>query len=352
MGWGFYTSTGALKDAEYTGSEFPVGTITDYAGSTAPVNWLLCDGSAVNRTTYSDLFAVIGTTYGAPGSTTFSVPNSTGKIIYAIPRISRSSETSVYEFPIGTTVGAAGTTAPTGWLLCDGSAVSRTAYADLFAVVGTYYGTGDGSTTFNVPNITGNIIYAQSLSTRINGTTPPQYVTSLPSSPIDGQEIYYAADATNGVIWHLRYRSGSSSSYKWEFVGGGSLTNAVLTSQSTTSLSSVDLSTVGPSVTPPLAGDYIIRWGCIATPSTSALTVAAMVIGFGGSYPADGNAGTQWVATSQFANTTTSRISIASEDVKTALSASTLIRARYYQNQAGGASFANRFLTVTPVRVG
>lgn len=46
-----------------------------------------------------------------------------------------------------------GATAPTGWLLCDGSAVSRTTYADLFTAISTSYGTGDGSTTFNVPNL-------------------------------------------------------------------------------------------------------------------------------------------------------------------------------------------------------
>lgn len=41
---------------------------------------------------------------------------------------------------------------PTGWLVCDGSAISRTEYAELFAVIGTQYGSGDGSTTFNLPN--------------------------------------------------------------------------------------------------------------------------------------------------------------------------------------------------------
>ena len=40
-----------------------------------------------------------------------------------------------------------------GWLLCDGAAVSRTTYADLFAVISTTFGAGDGSTTFNVPNL-------------------------------------------------------------------------------------------------------------------------------------------------------------------------------------------------------
>lgn len=50
-----------------------------------------------------------------------------------------------------------GSSAPSGWLLCDGTAVSRTTYAALFAVLSTSYGAGDGSTTFNVPNLKGNV---------------------------------------------------------------------------------------------------------------------------------------------------------------------------------------------------
>ena len=49
------------------------------------------------------------------------------------------------------------TTAPDGYLLCDGSAVSRTTYADLFGVISTTYGAGDGSTTFNVPQLQGKM---------------------------------------------------------------------------------------------------------------------------------------------------------------------------------------------------
>jgi microcystin-dependent protein len=49
------------------------------------------------------------------------------------------------------------TTAPAGYLLCDGSAVSRSTYAELFAVVSTTYGSGDGSTTFNVPQLQGKM---------------------------------------------------------------------------------------------------------------------------------------------------------------------------------------------------
>lgn len=55
----------------------------------------------------------------------------------------------------GTIVPFAGATAPTGWLMCDGSAVSRTTYSELFNVIGTTYGGGDGSTTFNLPDLTG-----------------------------------------------------------------------------------------------------------------------------------------------------------------------------------------------------
>lgn len=52
----------------------------------------------------------------------------------------------------------AGSTAPTGWLICDGSAVSRTTYAALFAACGTFYGAGNGSTTFNIPDLRGEFV--------------------------------------------------------------------------------------------------------------------------------------------------------------------------------------------------
>lgn len=58
-----------------------VGSIYMYAGSTIPELFMLCDGSAVSRGTYSDLFAVIGTTFGqGDGSTTFNLPNLSGKV--------------------------------------------------------------------------------------------------------------------------------------------------------------------------------------------------------------------------------------------------------------------------------
>lgn len=58
----------------------------------------------------------------------------------------------------GVIVPYAGSAAPAGTLLCDGSAVSRTTYARLFSRIGTAYGSGDGSTTFNLPNAKGCVL--------------------------------------------------------------------------------------------------------------------------------------------------------------------------------------------------
>ena len=55
--------------------------------------------------------------------------------------------------PSGTVVAYGNTTAPAGWLVCNDQAVSRTTYARLFAIIGTSFGVGDGSSTFNVPDL-------------------------------------------------------------------------------------------------------------------------------------------------------------------------------------------------------
>lgn len=54
--------------------------------------------------------------------------------------------------PVGSLMPYAGTTPPDGWLICDGSEISRTTYARLFSVIGTTYGAGDGNSSFNIPN--------------------------------------------------------------------------------------------------------------------------------------------------------------------------------------------------------
>ncbi|HJV52792.1 MAG TPA: tail fiber protein [Noviherbaspirillum sp.] len=63
-------------------------------------------------------------------------------------------------FPTGVMVPYAGSIAPSGFLLCDGSAVSRSTYASLFAAIGTLHGSGDGATTFNLPDMRGRVAVA------------------------------------------------------------------------------------------------------------------------------------------------------------------------------------------------
>lgn len=66
--------------------------------------------------------------------------------------------------PIGGIIAFASDTIPNGWLLCDGRAVSRTEYAELFKAIGTEHGSGDGSTTFNLPNPKGRTLVGKNSS--------------------------------------------------------------------------------------------------------------------------------------------------------------------------------------------
>ncbi len=66
--------------------------------------------------------------------------------------------------PVGSIQAYGGATAPWGWLLCQGQAVSRATYAELFGVIGTSFGAGDGSTTFNVPDLRGKTTFGVSSS--------------------------------------------------------------------------------------------------------------------------------------------------------------------------------------------
>lgn len=68
--------------------------------------------------------------------------------------------------------------APAGWLICDGSAVSRTTYSALFTRLGTVYGAGDGSTTFNLPDLAGRFAFGAD-SGHDRGTIGGQETTTL-----------------------------------------------------------------------------------------------------------------------------------------------------------------------------
>jgi len=254
----------AIKYRPATASVSMLSPATSISGyfTTAPSGYLLEDGSAVSRTTYSDLFAVIGTTYGTgDGSTTFNLPDSRGRVMvnknpsdtefdvmgekygekthtdtgtesgikghnhtqnshghtttaqkwygtrYATswassgpgidvtigshdasvgnatatnqavassnassahntiqPSIVQTSAIkytpasgSIDALSKGTSIQGYWVTAPSGYIFEDGTAISRATYSALFSAIGTTYGTGDGSTTFNLPDSRGRV---------------------------------------------------------------------------------------------------------------------------------------------------------------------------------------------------
>jgi microcystin-dependent protein len=116
-------------------------------------------GASGDNFTVGGNLAVTGTTTftGIPSGPTASTGTSTTQLATTAFVLSNGNPTG------GIMMWGTGT-APTGWLLCAGTAVSRTTYAALFAVIGTTFGSGDGSTTFNLPNYTNRMPYGTTLA--------------------------------------------------------------------------------------------------------------------------------------------------------------------------------------------
>jgi len=79
----FIANEARIVDQEGGSSAFPTGTLHWYAGSSAPTGFLLCDGSVVSRTTYADLFAIVGTSFntGGESGTQFRLPGLLGRSV-------------------------------------------------------------------------------------------------------------------------------------------------------------------------------------------------------------------------------------------------------------------------------
>lgn len=171
-------------------------------------------------------------------------------------------------------------------------------------------------------------------------------VTVLPSNPQDGQAIDYLADATNGVVWRLKYRAASASGSKWEFVGGPPMYDAVDTNESTASATYVDLATVGPSITVPLAGDYIFDLSSQITTSTTSAAFAMASLKIGAAATVDNDAIQDQTPVAAAATRSMAR------RIKRNVSAASTVCKLQYRSSTGTATFGRRALQITPVRVG
>ena len=129
--------------------------------------------------------------------------------------------------PAGTINQYAGTSAPTGWLLADGTAVSRTTYAALFAVTSTTYGVGDGSTTFNLPDLKGRVPVGKNTGTfaTLGGTggAETHTLTTAQIPAHNHQTSLYPNIAAGGTA--IGGQGGFVGDYTQNTGGGGSHNN-------------------------------------------------------------------------------------------------------------------------------
>ena len=196
-----------------------------------------------------------------------------------------ASTTLTAAAPPGAITAFGASSAPTGWLTCDGTAVSRTTYAALFAVVGTTWGVGDGSTTFNVADLRGQFLRgfdsrATSTSqdtTRISGVTTSgsATVSAINSTtylyagmPISGTGI--PAGATISTISTNSITLSANATASSPTVGTGATTNTSRTvTVSSTSTLSIGQAISGTGIP---AGAYITN---IFNSTTIIISVAA-----------------------------------------------------------------------------
>lgn len=184
----------------------------------------------------------------------------------------------------------------------------------------------------------------------ISGHAPPLIVkaggawgTALPASPSDGDIYTYNASTVVGAKWQFQYRAGSSSSYKWEFIGGAPLVAAITTQRSTTSTSYANLPTDPLTLTlPSLAGDYDIEVQATAYNGTTGYT-ANLSYAVGATSASD-----DWAAVE---SATVTEVSVAKRTRHAGVSSGATI-AEKAKVGGGTGYFRGRRIIVWPVRVG
>ena len=153
-------------------------TICDFINNLPIGNIITTDAN--NKLVYSNLSGFANpslSNLNATGEAHFANPslsnlNTTGEAHFANPSLSNLNTTGNQKLvPTGTIIWYATSSAPSGYLICNGAAISRTDYATLFAIIGTTFGTGNGTTTFNVPNLINKIIKGNSANINQSNTT-------------------------------------------------------------------------------------------------------------------------------------------------------------------------------------
>lgn len=199
------------------------------------------------------------------------------------------------------------------------------------------------------------------MSRKLLTSTSTNVLTALPSSPVDGQEIRYqsttggaASMQSLGIVWSLRYRAlnadgtANANAYKWEFVGGSPLAASVPGQSGAIVVGAgavntwLDAGPLGPSVTLPLAGDYMVQHGSnINSNQGGAVYNSVCAIGVSNLLPSVVNisAANLWA-------------SVAGQPQRITATALRVLRQQYQTNTVCSLYVNNASLSVTPVAVG
>lgn len=197
----------------------------DAAGQIDMSNYLLKTGDGKDVTV----------TFSPSSAADFSAPVSGSKLSAVMVMLSKwRNYISRALVPTGTVLAFAGSSAPSGFLLCDGRDVSRTTYATLFSVIGTTYGSGDGSTTFNLPDMRGRVavgvdsdanllgtIEGTKTHTLTRGEMPNIYGQITMHWPNDGAYIQRVSGDFKALYQNTnKYRNGGETATGSSSVGG------------------------------------------------------------------------------------------------------------------------------------
>ena len=139
----------------------------------------LVNGAPDQLNTLNELAKALGNDSNFASTVTAELANISTGLTQAETRISTAETRISAAVPTGVVQAFAGNTLPNGWLLCDGSAVSRTDYAALYAVIGTTYGAGNGSTTFNLPNLVDKFVEGSATAGTVKSAGLPNITGSI-----------------------------------------------------------------------------------------------------------------------------------------------------------------------------
>ena len=160
----------------------------------------------------------------------FSAPVSGSKLSAVMVMLSKwRNYISRALVPTGTVLAFAGSSAPSGFLLCDGRAVSRTTYTSLFSVIGTTYGSGDGSTTFNLPDMRGRVAVGSDANLGAKAGAKTHALTNAELPVLSGAIVMHSSNVgTNIQTVNGVFKPAITNNGKYR--GGGELVSDVGTS--------------------------------------------------------------------------------------------------------------------------